>query len=113
MRILAEQFEKVDRNEKVKYRNAAIRFRLPYWDPFMPRNKLEQDKPEDLPKDKPEDKPNDQPKPDVTVWGLPKILSQAEVWARRPGDPNKLEKIANPWHILPFLRTLIMQARVN
>ena len=100
MRILAEEFGKVDKNEneKVKYRNAARRFRLPYWDPFMPRNKLEQD----MPKDNPEDKLEDQPKPDVTVWGLPKILSQAEVWVRRPGDPNKLEKVANPLAYFTF-----------
>ena len=108
MRILAEQFE--DQNEKVKYRNAAIRFRLPYWDPFMPRNEPQQDMPQgnsrDKPEDKPEDKPKDKPKKkskvDVTFWGLPKILSQAEVWVRRPGDPNKLEKVANPLAYFTF-----------
>ena len=98
MRILAEQFEKVDKNEKVKYQNAARRFRLPFWDPFMPRNKLQLDEP----KDKPKGEPKDKPKVDSKIWGLPKILSQMEVWVRRPGDPSKLEKIANPLAYFTF-----------
>ncbi len=86
MRILAEQFENVDKNEKVRYRNAAIRFRLPFWDPFMPRN-------------------TPQPGDKTTIWGLPKILSQAEVWVRRPGSPSspsELETIANPLAYFTF-----------
>ena len=67
MRIVAEQYEKVDKNEKVRYRIAEIRFRLPYCDPFMPRNNLQQEKPEEMPNDKQEDKPNDPPKPAVAV----------------------------------------------
>ncbi len=102
MRILAEQFGKVDKDEKVRYRNAAIRFRLPFWDPFMPRNELQPDGSKDEPKAKPKDKPKDKPKVDREIWGLPKILSQAEVWVRRPGDPSKLEKIANPLAYFTF-----------
>ena len=58
----------------------------------MPRNELQVDKPKDEPKEKRKEKP----KVDRQIWGLPKILTKAEVWVRKPSNPSKLEQIANP-----------------
>ena len=81
MRALADDFD-VTAAERGKYQDAARRFRLPFWDPFMPRNKLRSDS---------ERKEN----PDG-IWGLPKILSVEKVWVRKPKKPEELTEIANP-----------------
>ena len=76
MRTLADQF-KGAAGDKRKYQDAARRFRLPFWDPFMPRNKRDKSEPK-------------------SIWGMPKILSAERVWVRRPDNPDKLIDIANP-----------------
>ena len=77
MRALADQFKEAAGEER-QYQDAAKRFRLPFWDPFMPRNKLEADS---------------DPK---AIWGLPEILSAEKVWVRRPKSSDELVDIANP-----------------
>ena len=80
MRALADEFD-VAAAEKRKYQDAARRFRLPFWDPFMPRNA-----------------PGSSSDPDNMneIWGLPKILSVEKVWVRKPKNPNDLTEIFNP-----------------
>ena len=77
MRALADDFD-VATAEKRKHQDAARRFRLPFWDPFMPRNALRSNSDEN------------------EIWGLPEILSVERVWVRKPKTPNELTEIANP-----------------
>ena len=83
MRALADNFD-VAAAEKRKYQDAARRFRLPFWDPFMPRNALRSNSEPDADEDK------------NKIWGLPEILSVERVWVRKPKTPNELTEIANP-----------------
>ena len=83
MRKIADDFT----DEKVKYQNAARRFRLPYWDPFMPRNEVP--------------KPTDGKAP-RSIWGLPKILSREKVYVRNADKPKDLVQISNPLHHFTF-----------
>ena len=72
------------------YLDAAARFRLPYWDPIMPRW------------DKDASPNSDQTK----IWGCPRIFLQRQVYVRTPGDPNTLgepgNKIQNPLYSFKF-----------
>jgi len=75
--------------EKAMYRAAAARFRLPFWDIVMPRNK--QDGPVD------------------TVWGVPAILAKKDVYVKLP-EPTKNAKdgfdtIPNPLYSFTFPTT--------
>ncbi|KAI9789436.1 MAG: hypothetical protein M1835_001679 [Candelina submexicana] len=63
---------------RAKYQSAADRFRLPFWDPLLPRNSVPQST-----------------AVDPTIWGLPKILGAKFVWVQRPKG-SKLEHIPNP-----------------
>lgn len=72
MRDIAEKYENEDRK---MYLNAASRFRLPFWDPFMPRNPIQ------MPLD--------------TVFGVPKILRAKKVFIKH-WDKSKPATIPNP-----------------
>ena len=63
------------------YKDAALRFRLPYWDPYLPRNHVERQDP--VPEE---------------IWGLPQILAAEKVYVKRPGE-KKLDYIDNPLYI--------------
>lgn len=72
------------------YQSAVDRFRLPFWDPFLPRNKV--DKSSQL---------------NVGIWGFPEILGAENVWLKKPGAtdiepvPNPLYKFKFPDHGVP------------
>ena len=72
-----------DEGERQKYQNAASRFRLPFWDPFMPRNQ-----PDDT-------------KPKETIFGVPEILRVENVFVKHwnlktKSIPNPLERFSFP-----------------
>ena len=69
---------------KHKYEEAAARFRLPYWDPIMPRTTRDED-----------GLPN-------TVWGIPEILKAEKVYVRLPSEPKKFTKVENPLYSFKF-----------
>lgn len=73
--------------EKIVYQNAVDKFRLPYWDPFLPRNKLE--------------KLTD---PKENVWGIPDILAVKNVWVKRPNPYGaaEIESTPNPLYQFTF-----------
>lgn len=70
--------------DKIKYMDAAARFRLPYWDPLMPRRLQAQHASFD------------------TVWGLPQILKRPEVFLRHPDQPESLKSFNNPMYKFVF-----------
>lgn len=76
MRAVADRY--TDPNEKRLYKDAARRFRLPYWDPYLPRNHVERSNPVD-----------------EKIWGLPRILAADKVYVKRPGE-TKYNPIDNP-----------------
>lgn len=61
------------------YRQAATRFRIPFWDPVLPRNNATGE----------------------NIWGIPKILSAKDVWVLRP-NASDLTTIPNPLYALKF-----------
>lgn len=73
---IANQF--TDPERKKKYVETVLRFRLPYWDPWMPRNVADP----------------------VRNWSgmfaFPTILRAQEVFVKRPSKPNEFERIDNP-----------------
>ena len=71
-----------DTERQDTYHKAAARFRLPYWDPIMPRNERDGD-------------------PD-TVFGIPVIFQQKEVFVRTPSDPENLRPMPNPFYDFAF-----------
>lgn len=74
--------EFTDQKGKQHYLDALKRFRLPYWDPVMPRFNMAQGT--ELKK----------------MFGMPEILSRSEVWVM---DPQKDKtSIANPLHHFKF-----------
>ena len=75
------------------YKNAALRFRLPYWDPYLPRNHVERQDP--VPEE---------------IWGLPQILAAKWVYVQRPGD-KKLDYIENPLYIYKMPEEESVQAK--
>lgn len=75
MQRIASQHESQD--DKERYLDAAARFRLPYWDPVMPRNKLRAGA--EL----------------KSVWCLPQLFGTPNVFVRLPESPDTLTKISN------------------
>ena len=65
-------------NLQQRYFNAVQTFRLPYWDPWMPRNEA------------------NHTRNWAGLFGLPAILKAQEVFVRRPKRPDVLEGIENP-----------------
>ncbi|KAL9612930.1 MAG: hypothetical protein Q9167_002513 [Letrouitia subvulpina] len=83
------------------YLTAAKSFRLPYWDPWMPRYSSNGS----------EGSTNG----GGTWFGLPAILKAQEVFVRRPEKPNDLVEIDNPlYHYkVPRHRDLLSEATVG
>ena len=85
---------------RAKYVDAARAFRLPYWDPWMPRN-------------------NTGNLEDSHLWntrfGVPAILRAQEVFVRRPNAAGKLVEIDNPLYRykVPRHRDLLGDATVG
>ena len=77
----------IDPEDKKLYLSAAERFRLPYWDPFVPRNRVYRDS---------EAKAVDQ-----EIWGLPKILTAEAVYVKYP-KKKVLKAIPNPLRAFVF-----------
>lgn len=70
--------------DQQKYAQAAARYRLPYWDPIMPRNEISA---------------RDDP---TTIWGLPKIFAQQTVFLKTPASPTKYVPTDNPLYSFKF-----------
>lgn len=87
MRNITELFS--EEEGKGQYEAALDRFRLPYWDPVMPRNKLKPGAEKTL---------SDRV---LAMFGLPDILVAEDVWVMRPGDTQKTT-IKNPLHHFEF-----------
>ena len=83
---IAAQYK--DEDQKILYGKAADRFRLPFWDPCLPRNGVDKQAPL-------------YNGVHAEVWGLPKILGTETVWVRRPGK-TELEEMANPLYRFKF-----------
>ena len=98
MRDIAERYDEAD-NKQI-YLNAAERFRMPYWDPFVPRNRVSRD--------------SAAKEVDVEIWGLPKILMTEAVYVKYP-KKNILRAIANPLRafIFPDSEILKQKGREN
>ena len=98
MRDIAERYDVADNKEI--YLNAAERFRMPYWDPFVPRNRVSRDKAAK--------------EVDVEIWGLPKILMAEAVYVKYP-KKNILRAIENPLRafIFPDSKILKQKGREN
>ena len=94
MREIAERYDEAD-NKKI-YLNAAERFRMPYWDPFVPRNRVNTD--------------SDAKAVDVEIWGLPKILSAEAVYVKYP-KVKVLRAIANPLRAFIFPESEILRKK--
>ena len=86
MRDIAQRY--TDASEKKEYINAAERFRFPYWDPFVPRNRVSRN--------------SQATEVDQEIWGLPKILMAEAVYVKYP-NKSVLKAIANPLraYVLP------------
>lgn len=78
-----------DAKWKQIYADALGRFRLPYWDPCMPRNKVS----------------GTTVKNKTERWGFPVILKREKVHVRLPESPNKLHDIDNPLLLFNFPKT--------
>ena len=94
MREIADNFN-VGR-ERDEYQNAAARFRLPFWDPFMPRNEISS---ESISKGE--------------IWGLPRILSQENVWVKKwnAEKGEQPEYIPNPLQSFKFPEAKDLKAK--
>ena len=93
IREIAAQY--TNEPEKSLYQKAASRFRVPFWDPFLPRN--------EVPKTA---------RPNENIWGFPKILTTKDVWVKRPKG-HKLDKMDNPLYAFNFPNeTLKDKARI-
>ena len=73
--------------EKTVYQNAVDKFRLPFWDPFLPRNGLKRST-----------------DPIENIWGIPQILAVKNVWVKRPNPHGaaKIKLIPNPLYQFTF-----------
>ena len=67
-------------HERTKYLQAADRFRLPFWDPLLPRNKVTPIIGKDL---------------NNKIWGAPLILTKPKVYVKKPNEKTQTE-IDNP-----------------
>lgn len=85
MHEIAQKYD--DAQQKQTYQNAAARFRLPYWDPFVPRNRI--------------DRNNEAKDVDQEIWGLPKILIAEAVYVKYP-NKKALKAIDNPLRAFVF-----------
>ena len=79
--------------EKNLYQNAANRFRLPFWDPLLPRNKVD-----------------NTGVLDNRIWGIPKILGAKDVWVKRL-NAIELESIPNSLYQFTFPQNEVLQAK--
>lgn len=70
--------------DQSRYLDAAAKFRLPYWDPLMPRNLQADGARFD------------------TVWGLPELLKRPQVFLRHPDQPEVLKPFDNPMYKFVF-----------
>ena len=70
--------------ERTLYQSAAQRFKLPFWDPLLPRNRVEST-----------GTFNDK------ILGVPAILAAKQVWVKRPGAQD-LKPIDNPLYSYTF-----------
>ena len=86
MRKIAAQY--TDKHEKTLYESAADRFRLPFWDPVIPRNPVNKDVPL-------------YDRVYSGVWGLPKILTTEVIWVKKPHG-KQMEEMANPLYRFNF-----------
>lgn len=94
---IAKQFEEPYQSDYIK---AATNFRLPYWDPWMPRHSVDRAKGQQ----------------NWGAWfGVPAILRAQEVFVRRPDNPEKLVPIDNPLYRYktPPHRDLLPEAKVG
>ena len=90
MREVAGFYE--DDEQRQRYLNAAARFRLPFWDPLMPRNKL------------------DKTKKLETMFGIPEILRVKEVFVKH-WDKDGPAKIDNPLEKFSFPNETTLKAK--
>lgn len=81
-----------DEGQKRKYLNAAARFRLPFWDPFMPRNELEDDSSLE------------------TIFGIPEILRAKNVFVKH-WDERGPQEILNPLQSFFFPNGATLEAK--
>ncbi len=95
MREIADLYK--DEGEMQKYQNAAARFRLPFWDPFMPRNIIEKTA-----------------KLKETIFGVPQILRKKTVFVKH-WNSTELEEMANPLEsfFFPSEETLVSKGRTT
>lgn len=89
----ANAFE--DDQTKERYLKAASRFRFPYWDPCLPRQL-------DGPIPKVERQPTSLP----YEFGIPRMISNPEVYLRFPNSPGELVKVDNPLYQYKFPKEL-------
>lgn len=94
MRAIAARYTDED---PILYHSAATRFRLLFWDPFLPRNHVDKEGP--LYKGAYKD-----------LWGLPRILGAETVWVRRP-EGTKLEEMPNRLYRFKFPKKEIISAK--
>lgn len=66
-----------DEDEKRLYEEAAARFRLPYWDPLMPRNEYKEGGEV------------------YEIFGTPQILAKEKIWVKKSSS-SQFVKIDNP-----------------
>ena len=90
MHEIAGRYSEVD---KPKYQIAAGRFRLPFWDPVMPRSKMDKTKQAKTEKEKMEQI--------KSVFGIPDILSRSEVYVVH-WNANGPKTIPNPLQSFVF-----------
>ena len=81
-----------DEEQRRRYLNAAARFRLPFWDPFMPRNQLKDNSGLE------------------TIFGVPEILRVKTVFVKH-WDENRPEEMANPLESFFFPSETTLQAK--
>ncbi len=95
MREIADIYK--DEGARQEYQIAAARFRLPFWDISMPRNKIE--KTANLKE---------------TIFGVPQILRKKTVFVKH-WDSTELEEMANPLEgfSFPNEETLVTKGRTT
>lgn len=76
----ANEFE--DETLKKRYLAAAERFRLPFWDPLMPRYKVENS--------------GTKRTLDQRIWGLPQILAAETVHVMKAPNGDRDDQFPNP-----------------
>ncbi|KAF6823192.1 tyrosinase [Colletotrichum plurivorum] len=87
-RVYLAQFEQAlylhaaDIAPRLRAQAALDRFRIPYFDPFLPRQKTTNG--------------------DVYIYGVPIIFTLPQVQVRRPEDPSRWVPMANPFYQFDF-----------